>query len=115
MVLPPYVYRGDWRESKAHFQAVLGATELSCMLYNNPIAYGTDVSPEEMLELVRFENLHAADHWWAGWLKLFGELVEMLRRSEAGEPAEDFNPHMRAVIPPSGRQMGPGWDEAVPS
>src|SRR5262245_45459999 len=23
MVLPPYVYRGDWRESKAHFQAVI--------------------------------------------------------------------------------------------
>ena len=45
MVLPPYVYRGDWRETRAHFDAVIGATPLPCMLYNNPIAYGTDVRP----------------------------------------------------------------------
>ena len=59
MVLPPYVYKGDWRESKAHFEAVIGATSLSCMLYNNPIAYGTDVSPTQMRELSRNANLHA--------------------------------------------------------
>jgi 1-pyrroline-4-hydroxy-2-carboxylate deaminase len=59
MVLPPYVYRGDWRESKTHFEAVIAATPLSCMLYNNPIAYGTDVSPTEMRELALHENLHA--------------------------------------------------------
>lgn len=60
MALPPYVYRGDWRESKAHFDAVISATSLSCMLYNNPIAYGTDVSPAQMRELAAHENLHAA-------------------------------------------------------
>ena len=59
MVLPPYVYKGDWRESRAHFEAVIAATPLSCMLYNNPIAYGTDVSPEQMRELAKHENLHA--------------------------------------------------------
>jgi 4-hydroxy-tetrahydrodipicolinate synthase len=59
MVLPPYVYRGDWRETEAHFSAVIGATPLSCMLYNNPIAYGTDVSAEQMSGLARHENLHA--------------------------------------------------------
>ncbi len=59
MVLPPYVYRGDWRETKAHYDAVIGATPLSCMLYNNPIAYGTDVSPTQLLELTAHENLHA--------------------------------------------------------
>jgi 1-pyrroline-4-hydroxy-2-carboxylate deaminase len=59
MVLPPYVYRGDWRESKAHFDAVIAATPLSCMLYNNPIAYGTDVSPVQMRELSSHPNLHA--------------------------------------------------------
>jgi 1-pyrroline-4-hydroxy-2-carboxylate deaminase len=60
MVLPPYVYRGDWRETKAHYDAVIGATTLSCMLYNNPIAYGTDVSPAQMVELSAHANLHAA-------------------------------------------------------
>ena len=51
MVLPPYVYKGDWRETRAHFDAVIGATPLPCMLYNNPIAYGTDVLPEQMVDL----------------------------------------------------------------
>jgi 4-hydroxy-tetrahydrodipicolinate synthase len=59
MVLPPYVYKGDWRESKAHFEAVIRATPLSCMLYNNPVAYGTDVTPAQMGELARNANLHA--------------------------------------------------------
>jgi 4-hydroxy-tetrahydrodipicolinate synthase len=60
MALPAYVYRGDWRETKAHFSAVIKATPLSCMLYNNPIAYGTDVRPEQAAELAeRHANLHA--------------------------------------------------------
>lgn len=59
MVLPPYVYRGDWRETKAHFRAVIESTNLPCMLYNNPIAYGTDVMPEQMKELVDLPNLQA--------------------------------------------------------
>lgn len=51
MVLPPYVYRGDEREMEAHYSAVIDATELSCMLYNNPIAYGTDLLPERIARL----------------------------------------------------------------
>ena len=52
MVLPPYVYQGNWREMKTHVAAVFNATPLSCMLYNNPIAYGTDFLPEQIRELV---------------------------------------------------------------
>ena len=60
MVLPPYVYRGDWREMKAHIEAVFGATDLSCMLYNNPVAYGTDFLPEQIRELAaEHENFEA--------------------------------------------------------
>jgi len=51
MVLPPYLYQGDWREIKSHMAAVFKATPLSCMLYNNPIAYGTDFTPEHIAEL----------------------------------------------------------------
>ena len=51
MVLPPYVYTSEWREMKAHVQAVVRATKLSCMLYNNPIAYKTDFLPEQIKEL----------------------------------------------------------------
>ena len=60
MVLPPYVYRSDWREMKAHVAAVFRATGLSCMLYNNPVAYGTDFLPEHIAELAAdHENFHA--------------------------------------------------------
>ncbi|MGA1368122.1 MAG: dihydrodipicolinate synthase family protein [Blastocatellia bacterium] len=51
MVLPPYVYRGDWPEMRAHVGAVFAATSLPCMLYNNPVAYGTDFTPEQIAEL----------------------------------------------------------------
>jgi len=59
MVLPPYVHHGDWRETRAHVDAVIDATPLSCMLYNNPIAYGTDFLAPHIDELARHANLHA--------------------------------------------------------
>ena len=60
MVLPPYVYRGDWREMKAYVAAVFRATKLECMLYNNPISYGTDFLAQQIRELAgEHENLVA--------------------------------------------------------
>lgn len=53
MVLPPYVYSTDWREMKAHVAAVMRATTLPCMLYNNPVAYRTDFVAEQIAELAR--------------------------------------------------------------
>src|ERR1041384_4895988 len=58
--LPPYVYKSDWREMKAHIDAVFRATKLSCMLYNNPVAYGTDFLPQQIAEVAgEHENLEA--------------------------------------------------------
>ena len=51
MVLPPYVYTSDWREMKAHTQAVIRATKLPCLLYNNPVSYKTDFLPAQIKEL----------------------------------------------------------------
>src|SRR5882757_7060565 len=60
MILPPYVYRGDWREMKHHIGSVLKASSLSSMLYNNPVAYGTDFEPEHIAELAgEHGHLHA--------------------------------------------------------
>jgi len=60
MVLPPYVYLGDWREMKAHVSAIFRATPMECMLYNNPVAYGTDFLPEQIQELAaEFDNFKA--------------------------------------------------------
>jgi 4-hydroxy-tetrahydrodipicolinate synthase len=60
MVLPPYVYQGEWREMKTHVAAVFEASPPSCMLYNNPVAYGTDFLPEQIQELAaEYENFEA--------------------------------------------------------
>jgi 4-hydroxy-tetrahydrodipicolinate synthase len=60
MVLPPYVYASDWHEMKAHVQAVLRATGLPCMLYNNPAAYRTDFLTDQIAELAdEHANLRA--------------------------------------------------------
>jgi 1-pyrroline-4-hydroxy-2-carboxylate deaminase len=60
MVLPPYAYSTDWREMKAHVEAVLRATELPAMLYNNPLAYKTDFTPSQIAELAQeHQNLAA--------------------------------------------------------
>src|SRR5437763_14897320 len=60
MVLPPYVYQGDWHEMKTHVSAIVRSTPLACMLYNNPVAYGTDFLPEQIKELAGgLPNLHS--------------------------------------------------------
>ena len=60
MVLPPYVYLSDWRETKAHVGAIFNATKLECLLYNNPVAYGTDFLPAQIAELAaEYSNLVA--------------------------------------------------------
>jgi 1-pyrroline-4-hydroxy-2-carboxylate deaminase len=51
MVLPPYLYSTDWREMKAHMKAVISATSLPCIVYNNPVAYRTDFTPAQIAEL----------------------------------------------------------------
>jgi dihydrodipicolinate synthase/N-acetylneuraminate lyase len=52
MVMPPMVYRSpDPEETLHHFRSVAEATELPIMIYNNPISYGHDVTPEMFAEL----------------------------------------------------------------
>lgn len=85
MVLPPYVYSSDWREMKAHVRAVIEATPLPCMLYNNPIAYKTDFVPEQIAELAaELPNLQAVKESstdvrrFAAIRSLLGERLELL-------------------------------------
>jgi len=60
MVLPPYAYSTDAREMEAHVSAVIDATALPCMLYNNPVAYRTDFLPARVAALAaRHPNLTA--------------------------------------------------------
>ncbi len=51
MVLPPLLYRSDADETVAYLRAIAQATDLPLMIYNNPPAYGVDVTPEMFAEL----------------------------------------------------------------
>jgi 4-hydroxy-tetrahydrodipicolinate synthase len=45
---------------RGHVAAILAATDLPCLLYNNPLAYKTDFVPEQVSELAAaFPNLEA--------------------------------------------------------
>ena len=59
MVLPAMVYKSDPRETLAHFRTVAAATSLPIMVYNNPVAYGVDVTPAMFAELAAVKNLVA--------------------------------------------------------
>ena len=51
MVLPAMVYKSDPRETIAHFRTVARASALPIMVYNNPVSYGVDITPEMFAEL----------------------------------------------------------------
>jgi len=51
MGLAPYLYSSDWREMKTHMATVINATDLPCIIYNNPVAYKTDFTPSHIKEL----------------------------------------------------------------
>jgi 4-hydroxy-tetrahydrodipicolinate synthase len=59
MVLPAMIYKSDPRETMAHFRAVAAATQLPIMVYNNPVAYGVDVTPQMFADLMDVKNLVA--------------------------------------------------------
>ncbi len=51
MVLPAMVYKSDPRETVAHFRQVAAASDLPIMVYNNPVSYGVDITPEMFQDL----------------------------------------------------------------
>jgi 4-hydroxy-tetrahydrodipicolinate synthase len=51
MVFPSLGYKTDPRETTAWYQGVASASSLPIMIYNNPIAYGVDVTPEILKNL----------------------------------------------------------------
>ena len=59
MVLPGMLYRSDPRETLPHYRAVARASELPAMVYNNPVSYGVDITPEMFAELAAEPTLVA--------------------------------------------------------
>jgi dihydrodipicolinate synthase/N-acetylneuraminate lyase len=59
MIMPPMVYKSDAHETEHWFRTLAKATPLPWMLYNNPVGYHTDVTPEMFARLADLENLVA--------------------------------------------------------
>jgi dihydrodipicolinate synthase/N-acetylneuraminate lyase len=59
MVLPAMVYKADGREAMTHFRTVARSTALPVMVYNNPVSYYVDVTPEMFAQLADEPNLVA--------------------------------------------------------
>ncbi len=51
MVLPGMLYLSDPRETMVHLRTVAEASEKPVMIYNNPVAYRVDITPEMFAEL----------------------------------------------------------------
>ena len=56
MLMPAMLYRGDSKETLAHFRTMGQATGLPIMVYNNPISYANDITPEMFAELAQIRN-----------------------------------------------------------
>ena len=59
MVLPPMQYVSDTRETMQHLRAIARAAGRPIMLYNNPVAYRVDITPEMFASLVDEPNFVA--------------------------------------------------------
>jgi 1-pyrroline-4-hydroxy-2-carboxylate deaminase len=60
MLMPPMIYKSpDVAESLYHFRTVAKATGLPIIVYNNPISYGHDITPELFAELADQKNFVA--------------------------------------------------------
>lgn len=59
MLLPGMLYHSDRRETLEHFRAVAEVSERPLMIYNNPVAYDVDTTPEMFAELASEDNIVA--------------------------------------------------------
>ncbi len=57
MLMPPLVYSSKPHETAAHYRGVAKAVDLPLMVYNNPLIYRTDVTPEILASLADCDNV----------------------------------------------------------
>ncbi len=59
MLMPAMLYKGDPDETLTHFRTVAKSTGLPIMIYNNPISYANDITPELFAKLASQKNFVA--------------------------------------------------------
>lgn len=69
MLMPSVIYVADAREAMANVRTIANAAQLPTMVYNNPVAYRVDLTPENFVELADCE-----------WLVAIKESTDNIRR-----------------------------------
>jgi 1-pyrroline-4-hydroxy-2-carboxylate deaminase len=69
MVMPSVLYAADSREAKDNLRTIAKAAQLPIMVYNNPVAYKVDLTPEDFADLADCE-----------WLVAIKESTDNIRR-----------------------------------
>lgn len=59
MLLPPMRYKSDDRETVTYFKNVAAATDLSIMIYNNPVDYKIETTLDMFEELIQVPNIES--------------------------------------------------------
>lgn len=59
MLLPPMRYKATDRETVAYFKEVAQSTSLPIMIYNNPVDYKIETTPDMFEELLELDNIQA--------------------------------------------------------
>ena len=59
MLMPAMLYKGDPDETLTHFRTVAKSTGLPIMIYNNPVSYANDITPELFAKLANQKNFVA--------------------------------------------------------
>lgn len=69
MVMPSVLYAADAREAKDNLRTIAKAAQLPIMVYNNPVTYKVDLTPDDFLDLADCE-----------WLVAIKESTDNIRR-----------------------------------
>lgn len=59
MMLPPLNYRSTNAETVAYFRTVAASTSLPILVYNNPVDYKIEITPDMFEELIQHDNIQA--------------------------------------------------------
>jgi 1-pyrroline-4-hydroxy-2-carboxylate deaminase len=59
MILPPMRYKSDHRETVTYFKTIAASTDLPIMIYNNPVDYKIDVTPDMFDDMQSSKNITA--------------------------------------------------------
>ena len=59
MILPPMRYKSTDQETVTYFKDIATSTDLPVMIYNNPVDYKIEVTPDMFEELLKLDNIQA--------------------------------------------------------